>query len=146
MAASCRAAVVIVDMASLRRLDSPHTRREEQLMEIYSPAYLFKVDADGHPIPRPTISSNPGAISYGASFEIPTADPTNISSVVLVRPGTPTHAFDMMLPPRRVASRRLSRRRTNGKDLAEGRWANSRVRSITSQSNRPLAFARTRCS
>lgn len=88
-------ALLLPDATVLLLGGNPTRGSYESRMEIYSPAYLFKVDADGHPIPRPTISSNPGAISYGASFEIPTADPTNISSVVLVRPGTPTHAFDM---------------------------------------------------
>src|SRR6185503_1093261 len=67
----------------------------EARMEIYSPAYLFATDAQGNPIPRPTITTNPGSISYGASFQIPTGNPADIASVVLVRPGTPTHAFDM---------------------------------------------------
>ena len=67
----------------------------EARMEIYSPAYLFATDMQGNPIPRPTITTNPGSISYGASFQIPTTNPADIASVVLVRPGTPTHAFDM---------------------------------------------------
>jgi galactose oxidase-like protein/PKD domain-containing protein len=65
----------------------------EQHMEIYSPAYLF--DSNGNPALRPAITANPGPISYGGSFQIQTPDAADIRSVVLVRPGAPTHAFDM---------------------------------------------------
>ena len=64
----------------------------EPVMEVYSPAYLFA--ADGSPAVRPTILGAPGVVGYGASFDIATPN-TNITSVVLVRPGAPTHAFDM---------------------------------------------------
>src|SRR3989441_11554239 len=62
-------------------------------MEIYSPAYLFNVD--GSLATRPTIAGVPGAISYGGAFEVQTPDAATITSVVLMRPGAPTHAFDM---------------------------------------------------
>ena len=62
--------------------------------EIYSPPYLFK--PDGSPAKRPTITSvSSAAIGYGASFQVRTPDAANIKSVVLIRPGAPTHAFDM---------------------------------------------------
>jgi hypothetical protein len=62
--------------------------------EIYSPAYLF--NANGTPAARPAISAvTPSAFSYGGAFQVQTADAANITSVVLVRPGAPTHAFDM---------------------------------------------------
>src|SRR6266550_5136234 len=66
-------------------------------MEIYEPAYLFSVDGSGNPIPatRPSISSAPAAISYGSAFTVETPNAADISSVVLVRPGASTHAFDM---------------------------------------------------
>jgi hypothetical protein len=67
-------------------------------MEIYEPAYLFSgVDSNGNPIPatRPSISSAPVAISYGSAFTVETPNAADISSVVLVRPGASTHAFDM---------------------------------------------------
>jgi hypothetical protein len=38
---------------------------------------------------------NPGVIGYGSSFQVATPDAANIASVVLVRAGSPTHAFDM---------------------------------------------------
>jgi galactose oxidase-like protein len=71
----------------------------EQHMEIYSPAYLFTTRADGSTIPatRPTITSVTPAnvIGYGGSFQVQTPNAADIASVVLVRPGSVTHAFDM---------------------------------------------------
>jgi Galactose oxidase-like, Early set domain/Glyoxal oxidase N-terminus len=58
-------------------------------MEIYEPPYLFSST------PRPTITSAPSSISYGNTFSVTTPDAANISSVVLVRNGTVTHAFGM---------------------------------------------------
>ena len=69
----------------------------EQHIEIYSPAYLFTTDAGGATVPavRPTISFAPATIGYGSTFDVQTADASNIRSVALVRPGSSTHAFDM---------------------------------------------------
>ncbi len=69
----------------------------EQHMEIYSPAYLFTLDGTGNIIPatRPTITSVPKEVGYGARFKITTPDAASIASAVLVRPGAVTHAFDM---------------------------------------------------
>ena len=88
-------ALLLPDATVLLLGGNPSRGSYETHMEIYSPAYLFKTDPQGNPIPRPTITTNPGSISYGASFQIPTTNPSDIASVVLVRPGTPTHAFDM---------------------------------------------------
>lgn len=65
----------------------------EQHIEIYSPAYLF--NSDGSPAPRPTMGAVQGTINYGGAFNIPTADAGQIRSVVLMRPSSQTHAFDM---------------------------------------------------
>jgi hypothetical protein len=66
----------------------------EQHMEIYSPAYLF--NPDGTLATRPTISAAPSAgIGYGSAFQVQTPDAASIASVVLMRAGAPTHAFDM---------------------------------------------------
>jgi hypothetical protein len=66
----------------------------EQHMEIYSPAYLF--NPDGTLASRPAITSVPSSgIGYGSAFQVQTPDAADISSVVLMRPGAPTHAFDM---------------------------------------------------
>jgi hypothetical protein len=66
----------------------------EQHIEIYTPPYLFQ--ADGTPATRPTITSvTPGVIGYGAAFTMQTPDAANIASVVLMKDGAATHAFDM---------------------------------------------------
>jgi len=66
----------------------------EQHMEIYSPAYLF--NADGSAATRPSITGVPSVgIGYASNFQVQTPDAANISSVVLMRAGAPTHAFDM---------------------------------------------------
>ena len=72
---------------------NPQRGTYEPHMEIYSPAYLF--NADGSPATRPTMTGGPGTIGYGGGFQVQTPDAANITSVVLMRPGTPTHAFDM---------------------------------------------------
>jgi len=68
----------------------------EQHIELYSPAYLFALDGHGHVIPavRPVITSAPAEVGYGSTFTIETPDYANISSAVLVRDGSSTHAFD----------------------------------------------------
>ena len=62
-------------------------------MEIYKPAYLF--NPDGTLAIRPSITSVSRSIGYGDAFTVATPDAANISSVVLVRNGTVTHAFGM---------------------------------------------------
>lgn len=76
---------------------NPQRGSYEQNMEIYKPAYLFTTDGLGHVIPatQPTITASPGNVSYGGNFAVETPDAVNISSVVLVRAGADTHAFDM---------------------------------------------------
>jgi hypothetical protein len=62
--------------------------------EIYTPPYLF--NADGTTAARPTVSQiSPSTIGYGTVFQVQTPDATTISSVVFMRPGAATHAFDM---------------------------------------------------
>ena len=73
---------------------NPQRGTYEPHMEIYSPPYLFA--ADGSPASRPTITSlSSGAIGWGNTFQVQTPDAASIRSVVLVRPGAVTHAFDM---------------------------------------------------
>jgi len=69
----------------------------EKHMEIYSPAYLFTTDGNGNviPAPRPVITDVPAEIGYGSAFTIQTPNDADTGSVVLVRPGSTTHAFDM---------------------------------------------------
>jgi len=73
---------------------NPARGNYEQHMEIYSPAYLF--NPDGTLATRPAITSIPvSGIRYGTTFQVQTPDAASITSVVLIRPGAPTHAFDM---------------------------------------------------
>ena len=72
---------------------NPQRGTYNNTMEIYQPPYLF--NADGTTAIRPSITSAPSSISYGNSFSVTTPDAANISSVVLVRNGTVTHAFGM---------------------------------------------------
>ena len=73
---------------------NPQRGSYENHVEIYSPPYLF--NPDGSAATRPTISTiTPGVIGYGASFQVQTPDAANISSVVLMKNGAATHAFDM---------------------------------------------------
>jgi hypothetical protein len=64
-----------------------------QPMEIYYPPYLY--DSNGNFVTRPSIASTPANINYGNAFTVQTQDAASISSVVLVRNGTVTHAFGM---------------------------------------------------
>jgi Domain of unknown function (DUF1929)/IPT/TIG domain/Glyoxal oxidase N-terminus len=72
---------------------NPSRGTYESHMEIYKPAYLF--NSNGSLATRPSISSAPGNIAWSGSFTVSTPDAANISQVVLVRPGSSTHAFDM---------------------------------------------------
>jgi hypothetical protein len=65
----------------------------EPHIEIYQPAYLF--NADGTMATRPSITSAPSSVGYGEVFTVATPDAASISSAVLVRNGTVTHAFGM---------------------------------------------------
>jgi hypothetical protein len=65
---------------------------DERNIEMFSPPYLFK--SDGSLATRPTISSAPASVTYGASFQISSPDAAGISSVALVRQGTVTHSFN----------------------------------------------------
>jgi hypothetical protein len=68
----------------------------EQHMEVYSPAYLYTVDDNGDVIPavRPTISSAPSEVGYGAPFKVGTPDTAQIASAVLIHLGSSSHSFD----------------------------------------------------
>ena len=63
----------------------------ENHTEIYKPAYLF--NSDGSAATRPAITSAPASINYGSTFTV--TSNTDIASVVLMRPGSVTHSFDM---------------------------------------------------
>lgn len=55
--------------------------------EIYSPPYLFKGA-------RPTITSAPTMVAYGAQFTVRTPDAADIAKAHFIRLGSVTHAFD----------------------------------------------------
>ena len=56
-------------------------------IEVFSPPYLFQSA-------RPTITSAPAQIGFGAQFTVGSAE-TNVTSAVLVAPGATTHTNDM---------------------------------------------------
>jgi chitodextrinase len=60
---------------------------DQKSAQIFSPPYLFKG-------PRPTISSAPGTVHWGADTFIGTPDASTIQRVSLIRTGSVTHAFD----------------------------------------------------
>ena len=87
-------ALLLPDATVLLMGGNPQRGNYERRLEIYSPAYLF--DGGATAAPRPTITGlSSEVVSYGSPFGVQTSDAANIASVVLVRPGTPTHAFDM---------------------------------------------------
>ena len=63
--------------------------------EIFTPPYLFKKDGSGELAPRPEITSAPGSVSHGASFEITTPNAASIQKVGLIRLGSQTHSVEM---------------------------------------------------
>ncbi|HEY6320603.1 MAG TPA: galactose oxidase-like domain-containing protein [Thermoanaerobaculia bacterium] len=72
---------------------NPERKTYQPEIEIYSPPYLFK--ADGTPAKRPAITGAAPKIYYGARFAVRSPEAGNVKSVVLIRAGAPTHAFDM---------------------------------------------------
>jgi galactose oxidase-like protein/PKD domain-containing protein len=88
------ATLLLPDATVLLVGGNPQRGNYEKRFENYSPAYLF--NSDGTPAIRPTITGvPPGTVGYGATFQVQTPDAPRIASVVLVRPGAATHAFDM---------------------------------------------------
>src|SRR5207247_2517992 len=86
--------VLLPDATVLLVGGNPSRGTYEQHMEIYSPPYLF--NTDGSFALRPAITGViPAAFSYGDTFQVHTSAAASVASVVLVRPGAQTHAFDM---------------------------------------------------
>ena len=75
----------------------PNRGRYEPAIEIYTPSYLY--DANDHLItadrPQITALSFSGPIHYGMPFSVSYTSTSPISSAVLIRPGSATHAEDM---------------------------------------------------
>ena len=59
----------------------------EKNFELFTPPYLLRGA-------RPTISSAPTAVAYGATFQVATPQAAAITGVTLIRLGAVTHAFD----------------------------------------------------
>jgi hypothetical protein len=73
---------------------NPQRGTYEPHMEVYTPQYLL--NAYGTPATRPTIAgTSSSVIGYGGAFQVQTPDAASIASVVLMRNGAVTHAFDM---------------------------------------------------
>ncbi|MBW8861997.1 MAG: DUF1929 domain-containing protein [Acidobacteria bacterium] len=86
-------ALLLPDATVLLLGGNPARGTYESRMEVYSPSYLF--NSDGSAAARPAITGVPGPITHGGAFQILTPDAADIASVALIRPGAPTHAFDM---------------------------------------------------
>jgi hypothetical protein len=63
--------------------------------QIFTPPYLFKKDGSGELAPRPTISSAPSELPYGAPFQITTPNAASIRKAALLRLGAVTHSTNM---------------------------------------------------
>ena len=90
-------ALLLPDATVMIAGSNPIRGTYEDRIEIWTPPYLFTTDGSGNPVPaaRPAISAAPTAIGYAASFQVQSPNASDIGSVVLVRPGSPTHTFDM---------------------------------------------------
>ncbi len=64
----------------------------EQNAEIYSPPYLF--DANGDLAPKPQLTDVPARLNYGSSFSVDVQSDLDISSVVMIKPGSTTHSHN----------------------------------------------------
>jgi hypothetical protein len=63
--------------------------------EVFTPPYLYKQDGSGALAPRPSVTSAPATIGYGAAVSIGTPDAASIRKVALLRLGAVTHSVDM---------------------------------------------------
>jgi hypothetical protein len=95
-------AILLPDATVVSAGSNPQRGTYEQHIEIYSPPYLFTTDANGNTIyaTRPTIQSAPAHIGYGSrtfqvNLDVSNPANANINSVVLARPGSDTHAWNM---------------------------------------------------
>ena len=70
--------------------------RYEPAIEIYTPPYLFDANDNLITSNRPAITGiSPAVLGYNAPFSVTYTSTSAISSAVLIRPGSATHAFDM---------------------------------------------------
>jgi hypothetical protein len=87
-------AILLPDATVILTGSNPSNVPYETRVELYQPSYLF--NADGTLATRPVISGVPTtSIGYNTTFTVQSADASKIGTVVLIRPGAPTHSFDM---------------------------------------------------
>ncbi|MBV8358159.1 MAG: DUF1929 domain-containing protein, partial [Deltaproteobacteria bacterium] len=88
-------ALLLPDATVMSLGSNPGSGGYEPAIEIYTPAYLYNAQ-DQLIVSRPAITSTPvGVLGYGAPFTINYTSSNGISSAVLMRPGSVTHAFNM---------------------------------------------------
>ena len=86
--------LLLPDATVLLLGSNPTRGTYEPHMEIYTPAYLY--NSSGQLATRPTITSvSSSVLGYNSAFTVTTPTPSAISTVVLMRAGSVTHAFDM---------------------------------------------------
>jgi hypothetical protein len=86
--------ILLPDATVMAMGSNPRLGDYDGVVEIYRPPYLF--NDCGEPITaRPIISRTPAEVTYGSTFTVDTPFPAPIQKVVLIRPGSATHAFDM---------------------------------------------------
>jgi hypothetical protein len=98
-------AILLPDATVVSAGSNPQRGTYEQHIEIYSPPYLFTTDGNGKTIyaTRPTIQGAPARIGYGSggsgtfqvNLDVSNPADANMNSVVLARPGSDTHAWNM---------------------------------------------------
>jgi len=90
-------ALLLPDASVVTAGSNPARGTYEDHIEIWKPPYLFTTDGSGNVVPasRPTISAAPARVAYAGPFQVQSPNATDIGSVVLMRAGSPTHAFDM---------------------------------------------------
>jgi PKD repeat protein len=86
-------ALLLPDATVVTAGSNPIRGTYEPHIEVWKPPYLFT--SSGALAPRPTIASAPAGIGYAGSFTVSSPNAADIGSVVLMRPGAPTHSFDM---------------------------------------------------
>jgi len=90
-------ALLLPDATVMSMGSNPSSRGSyEPAIEIYTPPYLFDANDNLITANRPVITSvTPGVIGYNATFYVNYTSASAISSAVLIRPGSSTHAYDM---------------------------------------------------
>lgn len=83
------AAILLTDGSVLMGGDRPGAWKSGETLssERYFPWY--------YSLARPTITTAPAGIAYGANFDVQTPSPAAITEVVLLRPGSVTHGWNM---------------------------------------------------